>query len=106
MFQKLVGGIDGTEEHDGNDGTGTEDETNGTSENDSQGFELRLEEEEGDEESAEDDDMETSCELASLAQVTYANSDHTKSADREGENSQKKGKENYCQQCDHSFTNQ
>ncbi|XP_065219470.1 zinc finger protein ZFP2-like isoform X2 [Planococcus citri] len=62
----------------------------------------------------EDIDSETHCDVASFAQVTYSNLESANSVKQEpaDETTTKtnckkvsQGKENYCQQCNHAFTN-
>ncbi|KAK7603256.1 hypothetical protein V9T40_003255 [Parthenolecanium corni] len=56
----------------------------------------------------EEDEGETSCDVASLAQVTYANYDSFRPEDNYQTlqiKQQKEGKENFCHLCQHSFNN-
>ncbi len=73
-------------------------------------FHPRVEIEEDDDgmDDEEEDDEGTSCDVASFAQVTYANLDQPKTEEPAGNselNPNKGGKENYCTMCQHSFTN-
>lgn len=56
----------------------------------------------------EEDEEETSCDVASFAQVTYANYDSVRPEDTYQMlqiKEEKEGKENYCHLCQHSFNN-
>lgn len=66
----------------------------------------------GNEEEDDDGDSETHCDVASFAQVTYANLEPAQSVKQDPEETAKnnckkakQGKENFCHQCNHLFTN-
>lgn len=55
-----------------------------------------------------EEEDETSCDVASFAQVTYANYDYARPEDSHPElqiKEVKEGKENYCHLCQHTFNN-
>lgn len=54
---------------------------------------------------AEEDDEETTCDVASFAQVTYANLDNVKSEENLTVELDQRNNENYCSLCHHTFTN-
>lgn len=53
----------------------------------------------------EEDDEDTTCDVASFAQVTYANLDNVKSEENLTVELDQKSNENYCSLCHHTFTN-
>lgn len=48
---------------------------------------------------------ETNCDIASFAQVTYANLENIRTEEEDSRSSRRRGKENFCYQCNHLFTN-